>query len=536
MRTNCKVTAHEKVTESKHDYRFRFTHSSTTAMAGSSSDQAMPDLPGYYYDSTRKRYFKGARPQSGTLQPPSPKRPANAMNLARLLRHVHENGCASSRTLITARVLSTSKHASTVDLSMLQMHEDGDFEEEDGRAIEFHAISTAPRNLDDADPPSIHEVLSALIAVPRNPRLSAITTPAVLNSCIAVNGMGNDRVRIHKFPSGSVVAGTFYDGTPITSVWNAKKSLLVYAVHWGGDHELVWFPLPSKSAMIQRFSARISDLVNVLDISDGGRVAVGCATARVQRRRNYEGVVYVYNETSTQMLSHRISSPVLDVKFVDEDTLVIGTRSGKLQVLDCKTKSSVTLRKAGKGEVRQSVCCMRVEGREVYVSSLGNVAENLVCYDIDAVVSGDNAQAPPPPCTRYLGHKNVAKKLVFDVGGSILASPGDDGVVRFWNKFKGGHPIDLRTYRNEQPRMVKFVGFEHEEQCRNGNQRNVRHLRGEMSENVNETNGSVEDNVHDDSSEQKEESGEKVESNSKELPTGSGFWTVTESRIYAYLS
>ncbi len=492
----------------------------------------MPELPGYYYDSVRNRYFKGTRPHTPS---PPPKRPARAMHLVRILRNAHEHDWASSRTLITARILATSKHASVANLPSLCAFEDGESEVEDvqvevdsdpspmprtnmwgplfhSRHLSFQADMGFDRGPVDRAP-------SQDYFVPRHPVLASISRD-VLRTSIAVNSSyGDVRVRIHSFPTGSVVAGAFYDSDPIASVWSARNCLVVYAIRSRNDQQIVWFSLPQQTLVVTRFSVRLRARISSLDISDGGYVAVGS-----QSWKGVEGSVSVFDRRHSLIATHSVRSPVMKAKFVDDNTIVFGTRSGHVGVFDLRTNTSRTLRMPSAEVVRLSVCCLRVEGRKVYVSSLGNGRDNLVCYDIDSTGS--------TPCVKYLGHKNNAKGLEFDVGGTLLASPGDDGVVRFWDKANGGEPLDMRIYMNEQPQQVKFVGYDDEKWT-------VKDTKVEPASTGTEENENVDEMIYVSGRQQAETmTVHENESNSKNenVNNYTGMWVVTERNLYAYLT
>lgn len=147
--------------------------------------------------------------------------------------------------------------------------------------------------------------------------------------------------------------------------------------------------------------------------------------------------------------------------------VLTGTRGGHVYLYDERChravfpSSQISVR-ASTGNVG-SVCDIkrsRLNRNMIYVS--GMTPQN---YGADACLHAWDLRNCNEPVTYYRGHKNEYKSISFDIeevnSGGLIASGGDDGIVRFWDLHQGGHPLNHVNCGDTVPQEVRFAGWDH---------------------------------------------------------------------------
>lgn len=144
------------------------------------------------------------------------------------------------------------------------------------------------------------------------------------------------------------------------------------------------------------------------------------------------------------MWTHGGGTASLAEQAYGEPLLAAGMRAGNVAIWDlrasrtpamtgCSDGTGGELPAAGGGSSAQpSVCDLRSNARGLFVSRLGNGANNMSQWDLRDGLSR--------PCLSFTEHENGHKWLHFDTYRDVLVAGDDQGAVRVWDANTGGAP------------------------------------------------------------------------------------------------
>lgn len=411
----------------------------------------MPVLPGYWWDETRKRYFKGTRPPS----PSPPPVPIPQPSISSLIRR-REAGHDTSSAL-TSRVLAKWPPIYSKSLALIEEDNEAPYE----LPMEFL------REEEDAFPPLYDEfgieIIPTALQRFRNPfhyrNIPPPSTPPPLNptneslNSALLHTFSSGKIALLKFPTAQFLGSAFPTGNFFQSIYcPVTKKFIYLEKHRYGNGDafrgdtIHWVNLPGTSNAPLSFSLETRIQHQKFAISSSGHVGLACELSTTKK-----GMIQIFNWNAQLLRMKSIDSSCLCMGFLDENVVCIGTRSGSVQVWDSRENPNTSIIRTNRRKNASVYCLVNDKdgGHRIFAASWGNQDKNLVSYDVRYLAK---------PVLEFNGHMNVAKDLKFDVGKGLLVAGGDDGIVRFWDSYRGGNPLDERSLGgNEIAEKIQFA-------------------------------------------------------------------------------
>jgi len=348
----------------------------------------MPNLPGYWWDDLRKRYFKGVRPPI----PPHPPLAIPKLSISSLIRR-REAG-QDTTSALTSRVLS--KWPPTYSKSYALIEED----QETPYELPLEYI----REEEDGNPPLYDEfgieIIPTTLRRFRNPfHYPTIRPPPIpephhstnepLNSAL-LHTFSSGKVVLLKFPTAEFIATAFPTGNFFQSIYSPPSKKFIYLEkHRLGNGDPVhgdkvhWVNLPGPSNFPLSYTLETRIQVQKFAVSSSGHLGLACELSTTKK-----GTIQIFNRQAQLLRTKSIDSSCLCMDFIGEDVVCIGTRSGSIQVWDTRENPNTSIIRT-KRRKNASVYCLvkdKDDVHRIFAASWGNTDKNLVSYDISMLV------------------------------------------------------------------------------------------------------------------------------------------------------